>query len=238
MVQERQLLQVWERAYASSSVERVVHLSALACPALSVEEILDLPIGVRDGRLIALRQSLFGDQVESTVTCSACSSKLELSFDLTPMTEAARAVSDTTFTSNWKSSTVMLRCPTTRDVLLIDRTDADSAPNLIRQCIIDCADDIALDCVQDESFRRAFTESIQQRDPLGLIEFNMTCSECRAAFTTVFDISRFLWTELDAWCRKLMTDIHSLARAYGWTESEVLNLGPWRRQVYLNMVRQ
>ncbi|HSB10234.1 MAG TPA: phage baseplate protein, partial [Blastocatellia bacterium] len=30
--------------------------------------------------------------------------------------------------------------------------------------------------------------------------------------------------------------VHTLASAYGWRESDILNLSPWRRQLYLTLV--
>jgi hypothetical protein len=36
--------------------------------------------------------------------------------------------------------------------------------------------------------------------------------------------------------RSLLAEVHSLARAYGWTESEILALSPQRRSTYLEMV--
>ena len=34
----------------------------------------------------------------------------------------------------------------------------------------------------------------------------------------------------------LVHAVHALASAYGWTEADVLAVGPWRRQVYLQAV--
>jgi hypothetical protein len=34
-----------------------------------------------------------------------------------------------------------------------------------------------------------------------------------------------------------LRDVHELASAYGWRESEILALSPQRRQAYLELVR-
>ena len=36
--------------------------------------------------------------------------------------------------------------------------------------------------------------------------------------------------------KRLLMDVHLLARAYGWSEAEVLALSPARRRFYLEMV--
>ena len=51
------------------------------------------------------------------------------------------------------------------------------------------------------------------------------------------DIAGFFWAELDAWARRLLREIHTLARFYGWSEAEILALSPLRRRCYLEMVQ-
>ena len=45
----------------------------------------------------------------------------------------------------------------------------------------------------------------------------------------------FLWTEIEAWAWRMLSDVHTLARAYGWGERDILALSPTRRQFYLEM---
>jgi hypothetical protein len=40
---------------------------------------------------------------------------------------------------------------------------------------------------------------------------------------------------VQAAAERVLLDVHALARAYGWTESEVLRLTPARRSAYLQM---
>jgi hypothetical protein len=44
-----------------------------------------------------------------------------------------------------------------------------------------------------------------------------------------------LWDDVQAYARGLLGQVHALARAYGWTEHEVLSLSPRRRAAYLEM---
>ena len=53
----------------------------------------------------------------------------------------------------------------------------------------------------------------------------------------LFDIGYLLWKEIDAWAIRLLRDIHDLALTYGWGEAEILNMNPWRRNCYLEMLR-
>jgi hypothetical protein len=78
---------------------------------------------------------------------------------------------------------------------------------------------------------------MEASDPVARIELALTCPSCDQVWSSLFDIASFLWTEVDAWARRTLRDVHTLARAYGWRESEVLALGPRRRQAYLELVR-
>jgi len=42
--------------------------------------------------------------------------------------------------------------------------------------------------------------------------------------------------EVNEWAERQLQTVHKLARAYGWTEREILNLSPVRRQLYLGMI--
>ena len=53
---------------------------------------------------------------------------------------------------------------------------------------------------------------------------------------TVFDIVSFFWTELEVWVARVLSDVHTLAQAYGWSEHDILSLSLTRRQCYLEIV--
>jgi hypothetical protein len=52
----------------------------------------------------------------------------------------------------------------------------------------------------------------------------------------MFDIGAFLWEEIAAQARRLLREVHTLARAYGWREADILVMSAARRQAYLEMV--
>jgi hypothetical protein len=52
----------------------------------------------------------------------------------------------------------------------------------------------------------------------------------------LFDIATFFWAEVSAHARRLIRDVHALARAYGWREVEILSMSGWRRERYLEQL--
>jgi len=65
---------------------------------------------------------------------------------------------------------------------------------------------------------------------------HLTCPSCGYAWPAPFDIASFFWTEVDAWARVLLREIHVLASAYHWCEEDILRLSPWRRRSYLEQI--
>jgi hypothetical protein len=51
-----------------------------------------------------------------------------------------------------------------------------------------------------------------------------------------FDIVSHLWTELDAWARRMLREVHALAATYGWSEAEILRMSATRRRAYLDLI--
>ena len=82
----------------------------------------------------------------------------------------------------------------------------------------------------------AVVTEIARRDPQGDIRFDLVCPDCSHQWEAIFDIVSFAWNEISAWAGRLLRQVHALARAYGWSEAQVLALSSFRRQMYLEML--
>ena len=74
-------------------------------------------------------------------------------------------------------------------------------------------------------------------DPLAETRLTLHCPKCEVDWEESLDMTSFLWAEIDACVRRLLLEIHTLASAYGWTETEILSLGENRRVRYVEMVQ-
>jgi hypothetical protein len=75
-----------------------------------------------------------------------------------------------------------------------------------------------------------------EADPQADVAVDLTCPCCQHQWQRNFDIVSYLWTELRGWAEQLLREVHLLASAYGWSESEILQLSAARRRRYLEMV--
>ena len=58
----------------------------------------------------------------------------------------------------------------------------------------------------------------------------------RRSWAVMFDVVSFFWSEICVQAKRLLREVHTLARAYGWREVDILGMSTARRQFYLEMV--
>ncbi len=132
---------------------------------------------------------------------------------------------------------VRFRVPTSRDFLDLEAfSDPDEVRRrLIERCVLDAYRGTAriqpLQLLEEETV--ALGEQIAQADPHGELMLNAECPSCRHRWDSLLDIASFLWQEIDLHVRRLLTDVHTLASAYSWSERDILSMSALRRQMYL-----
>jgi hypothetical protein len=235
-----ELLTVWEQGREESVSRRALRLLRAILPDRNENELADLPIGQRDGFLLDLREQVFGSQLVCVCNCPFCGERLEIEFQAGDI----RAVPDGAFvlplTCTVEGIDLCFRLPTTRDLLAVEAlTDpADIQRELRARCLLsaqrkgDAADIGALPPAALEGMEA----QIARCDPQAEIRLPLVCAACGQSWKELFDIVVFLWTEIEAWARRTLREIHLLASAYGWREADILTLSAWRRQHYLEMV--
>jgi hypothetical protein len=75
-----------------------------------------------------------------------------------------------------------------------------------------------------------------QADPQADIQLDLSCPACQHHWQAAFDVVAFLWNEIDSWAHRILSDIHVIASAYGWSEADILALSAARRQTYLDLI--
>jgi len=235
------LLDVWEYGASRPEAQRAVELLAVAYPETSPDSLAALSIGQRDARLLTLREELWGPQMAALVVCPGCREQLELTLNAREMLSEVPLEHPSEIPLNVAGYSVTFRLPTTLDVA--DATSRASDPETCRQLILHrCLLSSQQGNVPVDSRHlppEVITElakSMAEADPLADIQLALSCPSCKQEWRAAFDIVSFLWTEIEVWARRILTEVHTLARAYGWRERDILNLSPVRRQFYLEMV--
>lgn len=233
------LLHMWEQAGGLASIERALVLATDPDddPPLTALPVgyLNRPVGQLNQRLLLLRDRLFGPILEIAVSCSECNRMNEFEMSTRVLTDVKPA--EVVSVMIHGEYAVEWRSPTPADLLAVaDATDPSEA--LRERCLRVTGPD-----GRERSHRELSREAwaavdtlLAEADPLAEIRVDVICSECSADFATSLDPGLFLWAEIDAHARRTLAEIDVLARAYGWTEPEVLALSEARRAAYLRLV--
>jgi hypothetical protein len=240
------LLQVWEAGQRQKPLERAVTILDHVLPYHAHTQLAELPIGRRDELLFNARAATFGSYLRSLVECQNCGEQLEFGFeasDLGIMPETADVELEPVGTLQQFSEdgyTVEFRLLTGLDLETLRR---EAGPELARSELVHTCirkvwregEEITVDRLPDPIID-ALAVRLAERDPHALIEFDLECPACGRRWQTTFDIVSFFWAEIEAAARHLLREVHTLARAYGWRETDILALSAARRQAYLEMV--
>jgi len=236
-----ELLEVWERGLAQPPVQRGLALLALAHPETPRENLARFTIGQRNASLLKLREQIFGAQLVSLAKCGRCSEQLELTFAVAEILTAGEAESAEALAVERGDYTVRFRLPNSEDLMLAAQPNhiAAAQQRLFERCVLQAQHHeatIAVSALPIE-VRQEVAERMAQADPQADVQLALTCARCGQQTQVRFDVVSFLWNEINAWACRLLQQVHILASAYGWREAEILAMHPWRRQLYLEMIR-
>ncbi len=215
-ISDHELLSIWEAAQTAHPIARPAMLLRAAGEHEAPEQ---LPIGARDRKILALRERWFGRAFESIAECPRCRTAVEMTFETPAATETG------TLPQPW-------RLPNTVDLLAASACrDAVEARALLATR---CSGETAL---SDDAID-AIAAAMEQADPDGDLRVSLTCADCGTTWDAQFDPALHLWRELETTVQRVFAEVDALARAYGWSESEVLAMPAARRAIYLRMVTE
>lgn len=235
------ILNVWERGQDQHPIDRALTLMKAGYPESTWEELVELSVGQRDARLLALRECTLGSRLEAFTQCPQCGAQLEFvlsTADLSPLDADRADQADQRLAMD--GFQVTYRSPNSRDLAAIAGCDSpdSGAEFLLRRCISQAAhggeeypvENLPADIVT------AVKDRIAANNAAAELELDLHCTECGHQWPMLFDIVSFFWEELVTQAKRLVGNVHTLARAYGWCESDILSMSARRRQLYLEMV--
>jgi len=233
------ILRVWEQGQAEHPLDRALTLLHAAFPDTPRDELAQLTIGQRDAYLLKLRELTFGSKLNCFAECPGCKERLEF-----VITASEILLLSETGEKNHEleigEALVQYRMPNSLDLAAVARSrDVDAACNLlVQRCVLQVIrDSISVDWSELSSLAKAkLAEHMAEQDPQADITLDLHCPACDHKWQTVFDILSYFWAELNMDARRLLYDVHTLALAYGWSESDILSMSYTRRQYYLGMV--
>jgi len=238
-VDVRTLLDVWDHVSPGRPVRSAL---ALLAAVSSDDEVAvgRLALGERDRRLLELRAYLFGTQLANVATCPRCGETVEFTCDTRNLLSGAVAHGAGNQTAEavrvaHDEHEVWFRRLTSEDLLALPEAAADPWAWLFAHSVLRAtrSDDAVEAAALPADVQEAVVGAMAAADPLADIELSLACPSCGDSWQAGLDIASYLMTEIDAWARRLLADVHTLARRYGWSEVTILGMSARRRELYL-----
>jgi hypothetical protein len=228
------VLDLWEAGLSMTPAARAV----LLLEASGEARVAAWPVGRRNQTLLD-HYCIGAWAREAVADCPVCGSTVEVAFDRLALNGSAV---DSPVRIEVGDYCVTARPPTVGDLAALPAEAglAEMGRFLLGLCIVEAVHDGEQVGVGDlpGDVVASVEDALDEADPAADIRFQLTCEDCGATWAEWLDPVVFAWSAVERAARRLATDVHTLALAYGWCEEEILRLSPFRRHLYLSAVRQ
>jgi hypothetical protein len=234
------VLELWEAGLGGSPAARADLLLASAVANRRDdgpgEDLEDWSVGRRDRALLE-HYCPPRAVLDAVADCPSCGSVLDVAVDTRALVADSSADPVTVGVGDHE---VVVRALTVGDLRSLP---VGASPEPLRSALLDrCV--VRATCAGREIPPRELPAVVVDRiesaldelDPGGDLEVVLTCGDCGKTWAETLDPVRFAWSALESSARRLATDVHHLARAYGWSEQDILALSAFRRHLYVTAV--
>lgn len=230
----------------------VIHLGGRS--GEGAEQLRNLPMGDREALLLHIRRLTFGDRIPCTLHCPSCTALMDFELQaqelvLRPEQHPAQ-YHEESFPSGETIWRARFRVPCGADLetaIHIARDGAHSRTSEAALAVLNrCVEWVRRENapgnenVPAAQWPPELAEQIAARmsalDPQAEIVLQLRCPTCGHEFSSLFDVGDHFLRELAAAERQLYYDVHRLALAYHWSETEILNMTPRKRKLYLELL--
>lgn len=223
------LLQAWEDAAASDPVRRPLRMLMHAMPEMNAGVLENMSLLRRNRLLLELYAATFGPQLQGFALCVSCGAAMEFDSNVEDLLSTLPELDESEGGSvHAITSRMLLRALQEEDAFSRERL-------LLSLCSGGDSDDLS---ALDESSLEKLRLSVAVTNADAEMCCRVRCAECDETNRVDFDPAHFMWLAVRHRASVLMTDVHEIARVYGWAESSILAMSATRREVYLAKIAE
>jgi hypothetical protein len=235
------VIRVWESSHRQNAAERALTVLSAALPEADRHQLERLSLGRRNALLLAVREQLFGSELRAFSECPGCGERLEFTLDSPAIRRAGpERPAETEFEFESEGYRVRFRLLDSLDLSAAAAAgDGESARRiLIERCVMDArlGGAVIRPDELNETAVAQLARYLAERDPQAETLIDLACPACGLQSSIPLDIVSFCNTEIGALARRLLREVHVIAGAYGWRESDILAMSARRRGFYLEML--
>jgi hypothetical protein len=195
-----------------------------------------MSIGDRDRLVAELYRCCFGDRVSSVAHCESCGGSFEMDFSLSALVARADERQLVPSAGTGPDDGGFYLAPGGARFRLISADDErallgvppeQASQVLVARCLPDCPPGATDEAAQS---------LIEALDPVLALEIPTRCAECGASQSVDFDLCRFFLASLFRERPLLIREIHWIAKVYGWSHCEILDLPRTVRRTYASLI--
>jgi hypothetical protein len=209
----------------------------------------ELAMGDREALLLEIRRLTFGDRIPCTLKCPSCSQLMDFELQaqqlLLSIPESAAEFQEETFLVSGTRWLVRFRIPRVSDLEAALENGAskpeDAACRVLRRCIAWVrreSDGLVPASEWSAELEEQISVRMAELDPQAEINLHLECPACEHAFSSTFDTADYFFRELESREKDLLHDVHRLALAYHWSETDILRLTLRKRKLYLELLAE
>jgi len=232
-----EMIGLWEKGELRSPVDQALLLLRAADPGNSLTELAKLHVGERDRRLLRVREKTFGSRLSCSVDCQWCSEDLHFEFETQQILQPVDTEPEGTFAGTAEGVDVTFRLPNSEDLMaaMTAGSAEEGKQRILERCLLSIrtAEEALRVADLPESAIAKVCELMSKSDPQAETRFDVQCSACGRSCQVTLDVTAFFWKEVSVRARRALSEVHLLASAYGWSEQDILDLSPVRREFYL-----
>jgi hypothetical protein len=212
-----------------------LRIGAIATPAM--DRILELTAGDRERLLLALCARLLGPEIDLVTTCPSCHGLVEVPIRFDEVISSRPSANEPRIELEGGSEpwSALLRPPTGADVERAARGGATVVRELIVNCIAELTgpsgDRVEPNRLPAE-FESDVADALLALDPAAEALVAIACPSCSSPIDALLDAYAILKEGLGG-SRRIYDEVYRMARAYHWSEAEILALPLSRRRHYL-----
>ncbi len=236
-----QILRIWEIGQRQHPVDQALTLLAFACPEQSAAQLASLTVGQRDAALLTLREMTFGPIFNCFVHCPECAEQLEFTLNVTDVRLAdSGQLLNQEYAFVAEGFDIKFRLPNSWDLAAIANCHNPEAGKaiLLQRCLLQVHHNGCVISSQElpPQITTQIATQMAQVDPQAEMLLDLCCPACNYEWQILFDIVSFFWAELNNQAKRLLLEVHQLARHYSWREADILSMSAMRRNLYLELI--
>jgi hypothetical protein len=226
MIAAATLVASWDMSARASAHSRLATLLA----ATGVAGLADDTLGMRNRRLLALRQMLTSAPMEAHLVCMDCEADNEFPVPIADILAAPDPAGEAVIELRLGEGRWRFRLPCMGDLDAARRGGQPLRTALLDLCRFE----------GDAPFPEALVEELGKRwealDPAADVGVEISCVGCGKTIHATVDVADFVARDIDRLTEALLRDIDAIATAYGWSEQVIAALPASRRRRYVAMI--